>query len=206
MRIPCPLPPPSLFSLNSNPPRPLGPGYQPLKVYSGTPRKLRFLTKEDFYRLDEIAVSGCRVRYRLNTHERLAKTLKSAPLFEENELVGAADAVGGLEMTKVKFPDERGIIKGPILGGDASGSKKNWQMTPALRPGLAPNFTMTLKKLAVTIPDRDDFERRLLSSLNENVPEEEVYKEEANMFGRKKVRAEKARVLDDDVRRQCIRS
>jgi len=162
-------------------------GYQPLKVYSGTPRKLRFLTKEDFYRLDEISVSGCRVRYRLNTHERLAKMLKSAPLFEENELVGAADPIGGLEMSKVKFPDERGIIKGPILGGEAFGSKKNWQMTPSLRPGLAPNFTMTLKKLAVTIPDRDNFERQLLSSLNENVPEEEVYKEESNMFGRKKM-------------------
>ena len=73
------------------------------------------------------------------------------------------------------------------MGGVASGSKKNWQMTPALRPGLAPQFAVTLKKLSVTIPNRDEFERQLLVSLNENVPDEEVYREEANMFGRKKM-------------------
>jgi hypothetical protein len=162
-------------------------GFHPLKVYSGTPRKLRFLTKEDYYRLDEIALSSCRIRFKINTHERLMKVIRSNKLFAENELIGASDSVGGLEISKIKFPDERGIIKGPIIGGEASGSKKNWQMSPALRPSLAPTFNLSLKNISITIPDRDEFERNLLSSLNSNVPDEEVYKEESNMFGRKKM-------------------
>ena len=58
-------------------------GFHPLKVYSRTPRKLRFLTKEDYYRLDEIAVPSCRIRYKINTHEKLMKVIRSSKLFSE---------------------------------------------------------------------------------------------------------------------------
>jgi hypothetical protein len=113
-------------------------GYLPLKIYGGTPRKLRFLTKNDYYRLDEIAIAGCKVRYKLNTHSKLTKLLKDSNLFSENELVGASDIVAGLEASKIRYPDSRGTFKGAILGGDASGNKKNWQVRMDEEPRDAP--------------------------------------------------------------------
>ena len=155
-------------------------GYLPLKIYGGTPRKLRFLTKNDYYRLDEIAIVGCKVRYKLNTHTKLTKLLKDSNLFPENELVGASDIVAGLETNKIRYPDDRGTFKGAIIGGDASGSKKSWNFAPELHPKLAPKLNLLFKNLTVMIPERDTYERNLITSLNAQIPEEEVFKEEVS--------------------------
>ena len=176
----------------------------PLKIYGGTPRKLRFLTKDEFYRLDEIAVKGCKIRYKLNTHSRLVRVIRDAKLFKENELIGATDTVAGLEATKVKYPDGRGTVKGAILGGDCTGSRRNWQLSPELRPKLAQSFNLQFKGISVTIPDRDEYERGLLSSLNEQMPEEEVFREERNMFGVKKMLKQNVSTVSNKARAKII--
>ena len=133
--------------------------------------------------------------YKLSTHSLLAKQCKDVNLFQENELVGAGENVSGLEVSKYRLPDERGTIKAPCLGGEVNGTKKSWHVTPAIKPKTAPSFKLEVSKLKVTIPYRDDYERKLLSSLNSQMPTEEVYREETGMFGGKKM---KKQTTDND--------
>jgi len=151
----------------------------------------------------QIALPGTRIMYKLGTHSKLSKLLQSTPVLRPNELVSASENVSGLDIQKYRMPDARGTVKAPCLGGTVSGTKKAWYVSPVLRPKMAPTAKLEFSSIVINIPEREEYERSLLSSLSDGMPSEEIYREETTIFGGKKLRKQQE-AKDDKSRAKII--